>query len=638
MRVKERHIYSMIDNNIKSQIGQKSVENKKLSEFAEILRKRYPINNRILFVQTPQFLFESLNIEVIKNRGYYAYPPAGLQHLTKALSGRGLQIKILDLNYLFLKRVIYDDSFNYQNWLEMLDECLNEYQPSIVGVTAISVYADVFKPTFPLTSILKRLRDRDDCIVIAGGPTATNETENYLKGDFCHFVVEGEGENKINFLFDYLFDCKEIHKPTPGICFRFEDKIEHSNGGKDVVSLQGSLIDTYKLIPIEDYHNVGCTNPFSRMAGQEKPFIGIQLNRGCRANCEFCDVTKFMGIGLRQYPVKDLLDDINYLVKERGIRHFEILDDDFLGTPSFTEGVIELLKGMVELKQQYDLTWSAGNGLIAASLTEDLLCLMRDSGCVGFRIGIESGNAEMQKKMKKPASLPSLRKAGEMLQKFPETFVAGNYIIGFFGTETFGQMLDTFKFSCEMNLDGANFTVFQFTSKTTAKETHGDRRTAAEFIPSKDSSKGEIASSEDIVSGPDIFNIPKDSVPSPEQVKQIWFAFNLVANYINNKNLKEGGRPEKLARYLEAVQLVYPVNPYMPLFAGLSRLLAGNLDLAQRHLEKTKKNLAGSEYWNTRFNQFGLTEIVNDFPKNAAEIHEVLEPLRKRYSDLPGRS
>ncbi|OGL46311.1 MAG: hypothetical protein A2W05_11695 [Candidatus Schekmanbacteria bacterium RBG_16_38_10] len=575
---------------------------------------------------------------MIRNRGYYAYPPAGLQHLVKALSGRNLQFRILDLNYLFLKRVIYDDSFNYQNWLDMLDECLNEYRPSIVGVTAISVYADVFKPTFPLTSILKRLRDHDDCIVIAGGPTATNETENYLKGDFCHFIVEGEGENKINFLFDHMFDCKEIHKPTPGIFFRFEDKIEHSNGEKDVVSLHGSLIDTYKLIPIEDYHNVGCTNPFSRMAGQEKPFIGIQLNRGCRANCEFCDVTKFMGMGLRQYPVEDLLDDINYLVKERGIRHFEILDDDFLGTPSFKEGIVELLKGMVSLRQQYDITWSAGNGLIAASLTEEMLCLMRDSGCVGFRIGIESGNGEMQKKMKKPASLPLLRRAGKMLQKFPEIFVAGNYIIGFFGTETFGQMLDTFKFSCEMNLDGANFAVFQFTSKTTAKETHGDRRTATEFIPSKDSSKGEIAASEDVVSGPDIFNIPKDSVPSPEQVKQIWFAFNLIVNYINNKNLKEGGRPEKLARYLEAVQLVYPANPYMSLFAGLSHVLIGNQGFAQKHREKTKKNLQGSEYWNTRFNQFGLSKIVNDFPQNAAEVQEVLEPLRKRYSEWAGQS
>ena len=625
----------MIKTNIQTDLDtqDQSSDNAKLAEFAAVLREKYSLNNRVLFVQSLQFLFESLNIDVIKNRGYYAYPPAGLQQLTKAISGRGFEIRILDLNYLFLKRVIYDDSFKYQNWIDMINDCLNEYRPSIVGVTAISVYADVFKPTFPLTSILKQLRDRDDCIVIAGGPTATNETKNYLRGDFCHFIVEGEGENKINFLFDYLFDCKQIHKPTPGIYFKYNEKVEHTNGEKDVVALQGNLIDTYKLIPIEDYHKVGCSNPFSRMAGQDKPFTGIQLHRGCRANCEFCDVTKFMGIGLRQYPAKDVLDDIHYLVEERGIRHFEILDDDFLGTPSFKEGVVELLKGMIDLRQRYEITWSAGNGLIAASLSEEILCLMRDSGCIGFRIGIESGNAEMQKKMKKPASLPLLRKAGKILQKFQEIFVAGNYIIGFFGTETFGQMLDTFRFSCEMNLDGANFTVFQFTSKNTVKETGGDRRTASEFIPSKDSSKGEIIVSEDVISGPNVFDIPKDVVPSQEQIKEIWFAFNLVANYMNNKNLKVGGNHKKLASWLEAVQLVYPNNPYMSLFAALSYILTENKEQAQRQFTKTKKNLAGSQYWNNRFAQFGLTDIVNNFPTSFDETQKVLDSLRKRYSE-----
>lgn len=617
-------------------VDAKAVNNTELSEFAAILRRKYSLNNKILFVQSPQFLFESLNIKVIKNRGYYAYPPAGLQCLTKSLSGRNLEIRILDLNYQFLRRVIYDDPFDYHNWLDMLDDYLNEYRPSIVGVTAISVYSDVFKPSFPLTSILKRLRDRDDCIVIAGGPTATNETKNYLEGGFCHFVVEGEGENKINFLFDHLFDCKQIHKPTPDVYFKLNGKVEHANGERDIVDLKGNLIDTYKLLPIEEYNKVGCLNPFSRMAGQDRPFAGIQLNRGCRANCEFCDVTKFMGKGLRQYPAKDLLDEIHYLVKQRGIKHFEILDDDFLGTPGFKDGVTELLKGMVSLRKQYGITWAAGNGLIAASLTEELLDLMRSSGCVGFRIGIESGNAGMQKKMKKPASLPLLRRVGKMLQKFPELFVAGNYIIGSFGTETFGQMLDTFRFSCEMNLDGANFTVFQFTSRATAKEAPGDRRTAAEFIPSKDNSSGEIIGSEEVVSGPEVFNIAKDTIPSPEQIKQIWFVFNLVANYINNKNLKVGGNPEKLAAWLEAVQLVYPTNPYMPLFTALSYVLIGKEVRAHEQNAKVKRNLEGSDYWGKRFNQFNLTDILNNFPQTSDNVQYRLEPLRKRYLDWSG--
>lgn len=610
-----------------------ALDNAKLSEYAALLRRRYLLNPKVLFVQSPQFLFDSLNLEVIKRRGYYAYPPAGLQCLTKALSGRDLEIRILDLNYQFLKRVISGDYFDYHDWLGILDDCLDEYRPSIVGVTAISVYSDVFKGTFPLTSIMKRLRDRDDCVVIAGGPTATNETKNYLERNFCHFVVEGEGENKINFLFDHLFDGERIHKPTPGIFFRLNEKLEQTDGERDIVDLAGNIVDSYKLVPIEDYHNAGCLNPFSRMAGQDRPFAGIQLNRGCRANCEFCDVTKFMGKGLRQYPAKDLLDEIDYLVKERGIRHFEILDDDFLGTSGFKDGITELLKGMVRMRQQYGITWSAGNGLIAASLNEELLCLIRDSGCVGFRIGVESGNAQMQKKMKKPASLPLLRKAGKMLQKFPELFVAGNYIIGFFGRETFGQMLDTFRFSCELNLDGANFTVFQFTSKAILEGQFGDRRIAAEFVPSKDNSRGEIVGSAGIISGSEVFNLPEDSIPSPEQIKQIWFTFNLVANYINNKNFKSDGNPEKITSWIEAVRVGYPKNPYMSLFAGIGRVISKDKEYAYTHLQETKEILKESEYWKQRFSEFALTRIVDNFPDDEEEAYGILGELQRRYKE-----
>jgi len=115
-------------------------------------------------------------------------------------------------------------------------------------------------------------------------------------------------------------------------------------------------------------------------------------------------------------------------------------------------------------------------------------------------------------------------------------------------------------------------------------------------------------------------------------MKQIWFTFNLVANYINNKNLKPVGNAGKLAAWLEAVQLSYPVNPYMSLFAGLSHVLAGNTEPVARNFEKTKKILDGSDYWRHRFTQFSLTNIMADLPKNRNEVQEVLEPLRKQYS------
>lgn len=606
-------------------------ENLKLAEYVKELRRSYVLNNRIMLVQSPQFLFDAFNVDIARNRGYYAYPPTGLQCLAKALSGRNLEIRIVDLNYLLLKEIISNKNFDYRQWLGLLDKYLEEFQPSIIGVTSINVYTDVFKPGYPLTSILEYLSRKNKYIIMAGGPIATNEYRNYLQGDFCHFVIEGEGENKINFLFDYLFNAESLRPPAGQIHFKVTQRLEETYGPRDKVDLNGNLIDTYGLFPIEDYHNVGSLNPYSRMSGMDRPFAVFQLNRGCRANCKFCGVTSFMGPGVRSFPVKDIVNEIKFLIKEKSIRHFDILDDDFLINK---EAVKELLQELVKLRNDYGITWSSNNGLIASSITEELMVLMRDSGCVGFRIGVESGSPEMLKKMRKPANLELLKKAGAILNQFPEIFSGGNYILGILAEETFGQMLETFKLCSELNLDWASFAIFQFTSSSrmfSEKLTNSGRITT-DFMPSKSDLHREVIFDKNVLVGSDVFNLNKDCIPSYEQVKQIWFSFNLVANYINNKNLKQDGRPEKFVSWVEAVRVAYPDNPCMPLFAGLGYALLGKHDLAIKQVKNASEKVKASKYWNVRFVQFDLFNLLNNFPKTPREAMKVLGTMRSKYS------
>lgn len=620
---------------IQNQLDFPNYDNRHLKEYCESLREKYELNNKILFIQPPQFLFESFNLKVARNKGYYAYPPTGLQYLAKAISNRNLEINLLDLNYLTLKKVNFDFSFDYRNWLDILDIYLNDYNPSIIGITSLTAYGEVLRPTHPLTDLLNHLRMKDKHIIIIGGPTPTNEYENYLKSELCHFVVAKEGELKINFLLDILYNGFSANPPVNEIYFRFNGNVEQTKGIKRRASLNGNLIDTYKMVNIEDYKNVGSLNPYSRMISQDKAFSVFQLNRGCRANCKFCDVTNFMGRGVRNYVVDDIINEILYLVKERGVRHFDVLDDDFLGDKKTAS---DLLIKLIPLKEKYDITWSANNGLLAISLTEDILNLIRDSGCIGFRIGIESGNKDMLIKIRKPATLTLLREKGQLLQKYPEMFIGANYILGLFGEETFEQMLDTFRFAYDMNLDWSSISVFQFTSKERATEENLKSKggVATDFIPAKDYSSGEIKIANDVVAGPDVFNINKQDIPTPEQVKQIWFTFNLVLNYINNKNLKFGGMPEKFVSWVEAVQMTYPNNPYMYLFTSIAHVMLGNIALSEQKLKATKLILKNSKYWEYRFQQFNLMDLVYNFPKSSEEVHNALDSLRNKYSKWTG--
>ena len=603
--------------------------NDELEEYIKILHKKYKLNRKILLIQVPQFQFESFSCEIARNRSYYAFPPTGLQCIAKSLENRNFELKILDLNYELLRMVKLGQKFDYRNWLSILDDTLDNFKPSIIGTTCINV-SKLWSDTNPFSAMLRHLKRIDEHIVIAGGASIMNDFETCLEEELCHFVVDGEGEDKINFLLDKLYYENLNYLPTPKIYFKLNENIAQTKGINKNQCLQGNLINTYKLTPIELYCKVGVLNHYSRMSGEDKPFAAIHLGRGCRMNCKFCGVPKFMGRGVRHFLASDLLEEIAYLVEKKSIRHFEWLDDDLLAHPDVLK---EVLLGIIELKKIYNITWAANNGLIAAFLNEEILSLMRDSGCVGFKIGIETGNPDMLRKIRKPATVEKILYACELINKFPEIFVGGSYIIGFFAEEPFWQMLDTFKLSCKTNLDWSSISVFQFTSKETIIQENLKQKDLGDtaVTPARYRPDGKVLSEKEVISGPDIFTIPKNIIPSPDQIRQIWFTFNLIGNYINNKNLKPDGKPAKFTSWIEVLEITYPHNAYMPLFASLGYIMLGNKAKAEQQLEKARERLRDDKYWQERFEQFELTSIIENFPKTAEQVQDILNPLRDRY-------
>jgi len=596
--------------------------NEKLKEVCEKLKRKVNFNRNILLINTPKFNSNAFEIEVARNRCYYAFPPTGIQYLVSSLNGRGLNIEILDLNYEFLKRISLDSSFDYKNWIVILKDYLKTHEPSIIGI------GNVFSLDTPyFVEIARFLRSLDKrFIIIAGGQSATYNAENFLEEDLCDFVCKKECENKINFLLDHLYESK-MTKPTPEIAFKYNGEIVETGGEKDIVELKGNLIDVHHLIPVEEYYKVGTLSPYSRIVGKDKPFATIVFNRGCHGGCRFCGVCDFTGGGVRSRNVKDFLDEMEYLSKVKGIKHFELLDDDFA---RYKDRAIEVLQGIIDRK--LGITWSSNNGMIANTLNEEVLGKMRDSGCTGFKIGVETGNQEMLIKVRKPGTLKGFREFSERAKKFPEMFVVDNYIIGF-PDETFSQIMDTYHFSTEMNLDWSAFSVYQHEVNFFGDEESKKKKKKSEigdFIPTKDLLKGKIDSKDKIFIGMDIFNIPSSIVPNREQLSHIWFTFNLIRNFIQNKNLMPDGRIEKFISWVEVIQERYPTHPYITLFLALGYLLENKKEKTERYYKKTLENLR-DEYWKDKFNHFGLMDVVENFPSSPESAKKTLEDLRQKY-------
>lgn len=605
-------------------------DNSALDAYCAQLRQIFPANNRLLLIQIPQVILGSFNREIALARGYYAFPPTGLQYLFEAIKHRGLSVRILDLNYELLKRVFEDPDFDHNDWPILLEEEMERFDPGIVGVSCLFDMA-----IGAMVEVLERVRRRGQSVVIAGGVIATYECESLLSRDLAHFVVRGEGENKLNFLLDKLGQQNLGCAPVPGILFH-DGALRESCGAPDVVTVHGNLVDSYALVPIETYKEYGSLNPYSRQTDAlGYPFAAIQFSRGCRAECTFCSVRDFMGRGVRCRSVDDVLAEMEFLYHSKGVHHFEWLDDDLL---FYRHEIKELFRRIIDTG--LDIRWSANNGLIASSIDEEMLDLIQRSGCVGFKIGIETGNEEMLRKVKKPGKHSKFLNFSRMLKSYPRPFVGGNFIVGLPG-ETFGQMMDSFRFAIEMELDWAAFTVCQVIRGASAFSDSGeyfehqmktDGANTANFIPVRESVAGLVNTDPNVKHNLDVFSLSPNEVPSADQVKEIWFAFNIIVNYMCNKNLRPNGDPRKFVAWVETARRAYPSNPYMLLFMALGHRLLGDDATALEQWHRAQL-CAGNDYWRDRFNAFHLNKLLIDFPATSETAYRYLAALSQDILD-----
>ena len=107
-----------------------------------------------------------------------------------------------------------------------------------------------------------------------------------------------------------------------------------------------------------------------------------------------------------------------------------------------------------------------------------------------------------------------------------------------------------------------------------------------------------------VLAGRDIFRLPKDQVPSQQQIKEVWFTFNLIANFIDNYNFKPGGNPAKIVRWFESIYQSYPYDVSMCAALAKGYRLLGNDAQFKVYQDKFKSILKQSKYWQWRVEQF----------------------------------
>lgn len=146
----------------------------------------------------------------------------------------------------------------------------------------------------------------------------------------------------------------------------------------------------------------------------------IESARGCPFACEFCSISEFYSCTYKTRPIEDITKEIQSMNEKR----FFFIDDNIVADIDRTK---ELFKAITPL----GIKW-VGQASLQIALDDELLALMKKSGCVGVLIGFESINRENLKRMNKSWN-QNIGKYEDLIKKIYEQGIGiyATFLIGY---------------------------------------------------------------------------------------------------------------------------------------------------------------------------------------------------------------
>lgn len=104
--------------------------------------------------------------------------------------------------------------------------------------------------------------------------------------------------------------------------------------------------------------------------------VGIQAKRGCALHCIHCSDTFLLGHALRKRPPRDVVDEMQELVEDYGVRQMFFCDQIFNIPPGHA---IAICKEIVD--RGLEVQWSAWFNEHRNTLPDELMIWLKKAGC-----------------------------------------------------------------------------------------------------------------------------------------------------------------------------------------------------------------------------------------------------------------
>jgi len=312
-----------------------------------------------------------------------------------------------------------------------------EYNPDIVGITSPT---PVFGYILKIAKIVKKINK--NCYVVLGGPHPTALPEKSISDENIDFLVLKEGEITLKELTEFIIAGKTNFEDIDGLVFKKEGKMIINKPREYIKDLDSLPLPARDLLDIKKYHSA----PTKRLSKYLS--TSILTGRGCPYDCIHCISNCLWNRKYRFRSVKNIVDEIEYCIKEFGIREFNFYDDTFT---VIEDHVIEVCDEIIS--RGLEISWVCMGRV--NTTTSRMVRKMRQAGCRKISFGLESGSQEILDKMRKNSTIEMARKAVKIINE-EGINVHASFMLGNIG-ETRETVKETVEFAKSLDLDNATF-------------------------------------------------------------------------------------------------------------------------------------------------------------------------------------
>ena len=347
---------------------------------------------------------------------FFNSPPLGIAYIAAVLEHRGYGVSIVDAPV---------EQLSFEQTLQRIED----FQADVVGITATTNFFHSAK------ELGRQVKDKwPDMPVVLGGPHVSSNPEHAMAEDCFDVGVVHEGEETLPELLEAIGDPESWDK-IPGLVYRVDGAVH--------LTAARPPIDDLDSVPFPARHMLK-NHLYVPQPNDEHglPKFAMITARGCPYQCIFCDKSA-MGKRYRAMSPERVVDEVEMLIRDYGAKDIAFVDSTFTVLPERVERICDLIQ-----QRGLKFTWTCTAR--ANAVTRPMLQRMKDAGCWRIRLGVESGNDEVLKFIKKGVTADEVRNAARWAAEVgmqPKGFFMVGHLV-----DTRETIEETIRFACSLPL------------------------------------------------------------------------------------------------------------------------------------------------------------------------------------------